>query len=234
MRPDLKYQEIIRKLNIQHGICGLPCRCNGHLNTQELSLLAILLILLIPAQKARRLHLIEPLLAISLTNNFLLLIQFLLLLLLLMLSHSLHHFGVASRHLLWHVVLQNELKMLPSLTVQNFDVISACLIGLSHLLIVGASLDNCLRFDSIQIHLWIYLIDPWLERALCSFFFITFLFLNARHQCLLRGYSLSWLVLHTAILARSCLMGLLILTHLDNVIPMDIVPLLLLVHFLVL
>jgi len=155
------------------------CRCNGHLDAQEkVSLLAVPLIIKRPAQKAGWLHLIESFLAVPLTNSFLLLVQFLLLFLFLVLSHSLHHFGIASRHLLWHIILQNELKMLLPLAVQNFNVISTSLIGLAPLLIMIALPNNCLRFDPIQVHLGIHLIDLWLECALFFFFFITSLFLN--------------------------------------------------------
>ena len=158
------------------------CRCNGHLDAQEkVSLLAVPLIIKRPGQKAGWLHLIESFLAIPLTNSFLLLVQFLLLFLFLVLSHSLHHFGIASRHLLWHIILQNELKMLLSLAVQNLNVINTGLIGLAHLLIMIIFPNSCLRFDPIQVHLGIHLIDFWLECALFLFFLIMPLFLNTCH-----------------------------------------------------
>jgi len=152
------------------------------------------------------------------------------------LSHSLHHLGVAFRHLLWPIVLHNKFQMLRSWIFQNLDVSIIRLIGLPHLLIVSIFLNHCMRLNPIQVLLVICVIDLWLECALCKFFFLTFLLLNSRYLFLLWGYGPDWLVLYTTS-ATSRLTGLLsifnrLFPHLDKIIVVHIGLLVFLIHFL--
>ena len=149
-----------------------------------------------------------------------------------MLSHPLHNLGVTSRHLLGYVVLHDQLKMLRSLTIEDFYVWSICLIGQAHLHISSSfSLEVPLRFYAIYIQFRINLIYFWLESALCQFLPFTLFLLLSGHLCPLLGAGLPSLMIHVASLARSLQMCLLIGAHL-SAIALGIVSLVFFAHFL--